>query len=70
MTDPLVSRVELVERLIAAERRARLAEEALRDWAEHVAGDRSQGSYVVALHARLSVLEENVRRMARKGKAA
>ena len=55
-------RDELVERLIRAETECQTLHRILRDWAEQVS-ERSDASYVVALHARIAVLEENQKRL-------
>lgn len=61
-------RARLVEQLIESERRCRLLERALREYGEQE-GDRSLGSYVVALHARIAGLEQNIQRLtAKRGK--
>lgn len=62
-------RAELVERLIAAEGRNRLLEQALRDLAAHHEGDPANGSYITALLARIAGLERNVDHLTRRRSA-
>lgn len=63
-------RAELVERLVASERRCRLLERTLTEYAEVKDGDGSVGSYVTALQARIARLEENVERLTQRRKAS
>lgn len=73
MTDPRSAPYsvpsDLAERLIACESRCRLLERTLREWAEHLEGDRSVGSYVTALQARIAALETNIDRLTRRRSA-
>lgn len=55
-------REQLVERLIAAEHRADLAEATLKDLAEHE-GDRSLAHMLLLYRARIAVFEENQKRL-------
>lgn len=61
---------ELVERLIASERRCRLLERTLTEYAQAKDDDPQTGSYVTALQARISQLEENVERLTHRRKAS
>lgn len=63
-------RTELVERLIASERRCRLLERTLTEYAEAKDEDGTVGSYVTALQARIAQLEENVERLIHRRKAS
>ena len=63
-------RAELVERLIASERRCRLLERTLSEYAEVKDEDPQTGSYVTALQARIAQLEANVERLTQRRKSA
>lgn len=64
------TRAELVERLIASERRCRLLERTLTEYAEAKDADGSVGSYVSALQARISQLEDNIDRLTHRRRSA
>ena len=55
--------LQVVERLVASERRCRAAERALRELSS---GDGSLASYVTALQARIAQLEDNLDRVTRR----
>lgn len=59
----------LADALITADRRARLAEQAIRDMQEHY-GEDPNASYVVALLARIEILNGNVERLTARGRKA
>lgn len=62
---------ELVERLIAAERDNRHLRQALREVSDLAGETEAPGaSYVVALLARIGVLEENLRRLTSRKRSA
>lgn len=63
------TRAELIERLIAATSRANLAERTLRDYTAHQQ-DNPGASYLQALHARITQLEQNIDKLVeqRRGK--
>lgn len=63
-------RKDLVERLVAAERRCRLLERTLTEYAEVKDQDPQTGSYVTALQARIAQLEANVERLTQRRKAS
>lgn len=63
-------RADLVERLVASERRVRLLERTLTEYAEAKDEDGSVGSYVTALQARIAQLEANVERLTQRRKAS
>lgn len=63
-------RAALVEQLIASEKRCRLLERTLTEYAEHVDEDRTVGSHVLALQARIAALELNIARLSHRRKSA
>ena len=63
-------RNELVERLIVSEKRCKLLERTLTEYAEHVGDERSDGSYAVALQARVAQLEANMERLLQRKRSA
>lgn len=63
-------RSRLVERVIEQDREIRQLRTILNEYAEQYDEDRSVGSYIRALQARINVLEQNVERLVRERGAA
>lgn len=58
-----LERTQLVERIISLEAENRVLHRTIRDMAEWMGGDRSEGSYVIAQQARIVGLERNIEKL-------